>query len=129
MPDSAAQVEEKREHPRVELELSAQLSTKDSSTRAALINVGSGGAFVATSARPAIGSKVILRFRMLVKQVCEASGTVIRNESADDPTGFAFVFDHTNYQMDCFLRSVVRLPPKLRPVYLADVLEPRLTVE
>jgi hypothetical protein len=133
MRDSAQALEagtNKRRHPRVDVQLAAQLVADEESRSASVLNVARGGAFVATDQPPELGAVVRVRFRMLATRVCEAAGVVVwRRADGSQEQGFAIRFQRTNHAMDCFLRSMASLPERLHSVYLADVLEPEITVD
>lgn len=118
----------KRRHPRVAIELRASLRDEAATSRASLLNVARGGVFVATARPPEIGRQVQVRFRMLATRVCEASGKVVWRTATDGSGGFGVEFERTNHDMDCFLRSIANLPARLHAIYLADVLDPQITV-
>lgn len=116
-----------RRAPRIPVNLAVQVMG-DGTGRAMLVNVARGGVFVGTAAPAEVGSVVHLQFRMLKARVCQAVGTVVWQRAMDDahPAGFGVAFVSTNKEMDSFVRSISNLPEKLRAIYLADVLDPRI---
>lgn len=113
--------------PRIPLNLNVQIVGGDSD-RATLLNVAHGGVFVHTETPAEVGARIQLQFRMLKARVCEATGTVVwrRASDATQPSGFGVAFSQTNDNMKSFVRNISSLPEKLRAIYLADVLDPRI---
>lgn len=89
-----------------------------------LVNIGADSMFVRAPITVSPGKMVTLRFRMLSKRVCEASGQVVWHQDG----GFGVVIEERNAAMDSFLREAAKLTPNLRQIYLADVLYPRIDV-
>jgi Tfp pilus assembly protein PilZ len=127
--ESIEPVGNKRRHPRVVVNMNATIAANDENRDAVVIDVATGGAFIRTSRPARVGSTVSLTFRMLAERRCEASGRVVWRSTEDGRTGFAISFEDANPAMRSFTRSLAKLPPKLRSVYLADVLDPRIEVD
>ncbi len=115
-----------RRHPRVVVNLAAQLDRPEGSRPAVLADVGEGGVAVAAAEAPEVGAAVTVRFRLL-RLPCEASGRVVWVRSGADPT-FGIAFEAANPQMAGFLRNLAALPQKLRGLYLLDVFDTRVQV-
>jgi len=103
----------------------------DELQQAMLVNVARGGVFVGTDTPAEVGSLIHLQFRMLKARICQAVGTVvwkrgITDQAEQTAAGFGVAFVDTNKNMDAFVRNVSALPEKLRGIYLADVLDPRI---
>ena len=118
--------ETSRRHPRVVVNLAAQLERPEGSRPAVLADVGEGGVAVAAAEAPEVGAAVTVRFRLL-RLSCEATGRVVWRRSGADPP-FGIAFDAANAQMASFLRNLATLPLKLRGLYLLDVADPRVQV-
>lgn len=116
-----------RSAPRVPVNLTVQL-IGIGDKEAILVNVGRGGLFVGTDTPAEIGSLIHLQFRMLKTRVCQAVGTVVWQRPTNDEqrSGFGVAFVDTNKNMDSFVRNVSSLPERLRMIYLADVMDPRI---
>ena len=129
--ESIERASNKRRHQRVVVNLTATLRDADEQVRrdAVLIDVAAGGAFVGTSSPPRLGSVVNLSFRMLAERQCEASGRVVWRSTANGRIGFGVSFDDANPAMQNFTTVLAKLPASLHPVYLADVLDPRIEVD
>ncbi len=114
--------------PRIPVNLTVRVVGSRADGKAMLVNVARGGVFVGTDSPAKVGSLVHLQFRMLKARVCQAVGTVVwqRANANDQTAGFGVRFVDTNQNMDSFVRNVSSLPAKLRTIYLADVLEPRI---
>lgn len=121
----------KRRHPRVVVNITATMRAADDEANrdAVVIDVADGGAFIETSRPARVGALVSLTFRMLAERRCEATGRVVWRTTDSVRTGFAIRFEDANPAMQSFTRSLAKLPPKLRSVYLADVLDPRIEVD
>jgi PilZ domain len=89
-----------------------------------LVTIGADSMFVRAPIKVSPGKMVYLRFRMLAKRVCEASGQVVWQQDG----GFGVVIEERNAAMDSFLREAAKLTPNLRQIYLAEVLYPRIDV-
>lgn len=89
-----------------------------------LVTISADSMFVRAPIKVSPGKTVHLRFRMLTKRVCEASGQVVWHQDG----GFGVVLEERNAAMDSFLREAAKLTPSLRQIFLADVLYPRIDV-
>jgi Tfp pilus assembly protein PilZ len=114
-----------RQHPRIQVLLTAKLVDGPSVRPALLANMARGGVFVATPEPAAVGARVTLRFRLVSTLACEASGRVAWRSDARVP-GFGVAFETTNKHMDSFTRGLEKVPDGLRTFYLADVIDPRI---
>lgn len=111
-----------RRHARIRTDLPAQLNE----ARVVLRDVSSGGAFVATDTPLPVGTRVTLRFRLLGSMPCEAAGRVAWTGTG---SGFGVEFERMSRQMTSFAANLARMPERLVPLYLAGVLDPRLTLD
>ena len=121
----AAQYEPPRRHPRVQVDLAAKL---EDGARVTLGDLSTGGLFCATDATPALGTRVTLRFRLLGQLECNAVGRVVWCGCQRGRRGFGVAFESTSRQMASFAASLAKMRPNLRPIYLAGVVGPTLTV-
>lgn len=130
MRDSADKQQNTRA-PRVPVNLDVRVVGERDEDKATLVNVARGGLFVGTATPAEVGSLVHLQFRMLKARVCQAVGTVVWQRTGTDEAqpGFGVAFVNTNSNMDMFVRTIASLPAKLRTIYLADVLEPRIELD
>lgn len=117
-----------RRHPRYVVNITAKLVSDGVSRPATVGNVALGGIYVRTSQPVDIGVRVKLRFRLVSKLVCEATGKVVWQQCDGENPGFGVCFEDTNPQMSNFTKGLGRLPDKLRTFYLADVLDPSIAV-
>lgn len=69
-------------------------------------------------------AQVSLCFQLLGDRTCEARGRVIARQ--DD--AYEIVLEQRSPDMERCLDELDKLPVSLRPVYLADVIQPRLDV-
>ena len=118
-----------RRYPRVVVDLPARLVCETrGDRRARVVDVARGGIFVGTERPAAIGAPIRLSFRTLTTR-CDASGRVVWRRVEGEPRGFGVEFDSVSPQMNAFVAQLERLSVKLRPIFLADVLEPRVEVD
>lgn len=89
-----------------------------------LVNIAADGMLVRAPIDAPSQSSIVLRFRMLGNRECEARGRVTAQTNGDLEIGL----EQRSPDMERFLGELEKLPVPLRPIYLADVLQPRLDV-
>jgi len=122
----AAHYDPPRRHPRVPVDLVVKV---DGGERARLGDLSAGGLFCATDLRPPeVGTRVTLYFRLLGQLECQAIGRVVWHGRNRSRAGFGVEFDTTSKQMASFAANLTRMAPNLRPIYLAGVVGPTITL-
>ncbi len=112
--------------PTIEIQLRIRVASGSDSqlVDGIVISVASDGAVCQAPVALPIGAEVKLQFRFIGKRSCEAYGQVSWHRDGR----FRVAFTGRNEQMDSFLSQLYKLTAPLRPIYLADILEPLLTV-
>lgn len=124
----AAHYDRPRRHPRVAIDLVARLDQGTGPERVVVGDLSSGGLFCATEARPRVGTPVTLYFRLLAQLECKAVGRVVWHGDSRGRRGFGVEFEDTSKQMASFTSNLARMATHLRPIYLAGVIGPTITL-
>lgn len=118
-------VEERRQHRRMELDLPLTLVQvgSDDPIRGRLLDISQGGCFFKATSGVRADGRITIDFVVLPRAICNATGRVVRGQGGD---GFGVEFGATNDALQKFVSRLEAATPGERDAVLARVLDPEI---
>ena len=119
------EVEERRQHRRLELDLPLTLLRpgSDEPVRARLRDISQGGCFFTAGSGVKTEGRITIDFVVLPRAICNATGRVVRGQGDG---GFGVEFGATNDALQKFVTRLETASPDEREAVLARILDPEI---